>query len=52
MFGKKYMGIVRTSFLINPDGNIHKIYDKVKPAGHAESVFIDLKHAQEEKVSA
>jgi len=52
MFGKKYMGIVRTSFLINPDGEIVKIYDKVKPAGHAEAVLIDLKHAQEEKVSA
>ena len=52
MFGKKYMGIVRTSFLISPDGVIERIYDKVKPATHAEEVLKDIRYLQSEHVSA
>lgn len=43
MFGKKYMGISRESFLIDPEGNIAKHYEKVTPAVHAEEVLADLK---------
>lgn len=43
MFGKKYMGIVRTTFLIDPDGNIIKKWDKVKVLGHNEEVLKELK---------
>lgn len=39
MYGKKYMGIERTTFLINKDGKIAKIFNKVKPAGHANQVL-------------
>ncbi|MDB5081247.1 MAG: ahpC/TSA family protein [Chloroflexi bacterium] len=39
MYGRKYMGIERTTFLINPDGTIGYIWRKVKPAGHAEAVL-------------
>lgn len=39
MYGKKYMGVERTTFLIGPDGKILKIFAKVKPAGHAEQVL-------------
>ncbi len=39
MYGRKYMGIERTTFLINSDGAIGKIWRKVKPAGHAEEVL-------------
>jgi peroxiredoxin Q/BCP len=39
MYGKKYMGIERTTFLIGPDGKIRRIFHKVKPEGHAEEVF-------------
>ena len=42
MFGKKYMGIQRDSFLIDEDGNIIKHYKKVKPAGHVDEVLKDL----------
>ena len=42
MYGKKVMGIVRTTFVIGPDGNIEKIYDKVKAEGHAAAVLGDL----------
>lgn len=43
MYGRKYVGTVRTSFLINPEGKIVKIYEKVKPADHASEVLQDLK---------
>ncbi|PIR85343.1 thioredoxin-dependent thiol peroxidase [Candidatus Kaiserbacteria bacterium CG10_big_fil_rev_8_21_14_0_10_45_20] len=43
MMGKTYKGIARTSFLIDPDGVIQKIYEKVKPEVHAEEVLADLK---------
>jgi hypothetical protein len=39
MYGKKVMGIVRTTFLIGEDGKIEKIFSKVKPEGHAEEVL-------------
>lgn len=42
MMGKTFMGIVRSSFLIDPDGIIKKIYAKVKPEVHAEEVLSDL----------
>lgn len=42
MFGKKFLGIKRSSFLIDPSGKITKIYDKVKPAEHAAQVLADL----------
>lgn len=38
MCGKEYMGIVRTTFLINPEGKIEKIWEKVKVKGHVEAV--------------
>jgi peroxiredoxin Q/BCP len=42
MYGRKYMGTVRTSFLIDPSGKIAKIYEKVKPELHAAEVLADL----------
>src|SRR5580700_3556968 len=39
MYGRKYMGIERTTFLIGDDGKIAKVFEKVKPAGHAEQVL-------------
>ena len=38
MFGRKYMGVVRTTFVIDGDGRISKIFRKVKAEGHAEDV--------------
>ncbi|MCZ6671897.1 MAG: thioredoxin-dependent thiol peroxidase [Verrucomicrobia bacterium] len=37
--GREYMGIHRVTFLIGPDGNIQKIWTKVKPAKHAAEVL-------------
>ena len=39
MYGRKYMGIERSTFLIGKDGKIKKIFHKVKPEGHAEEVY-------------
>ena len=39
MYGKTYMGVMRTTFVIGPDGKIKHIFEKVKPAGHAEEVL-------------
>ncbi len=41
--GREYMGIARTSFLIDPEGKIAKIYEGVKPEAHPEEVLSDLK---------
>jgi thioredoxin-dependent peroxiredoxin len=42
MYGKKVMGIERSTFVIGPDGKIEKIYQKVKPEGHAKEVLEGL----------
>jgi thioredoxin-dependent peroxiredoxin len=46
MYGKKVMGIERTTFLIGPDGKIAHIFNKVKPDGHAEEVLAHVKAAK------
>jgi peroxiredoxin Q/BCP len=45
MYGKKVMGVARTTFIIGPDGKIKHIFEKVKPEGHAEEVLAYLKEA-------
>jgi peroxiredoxin Q/BCP len=42
MYGKKVMGIERSTFVIGPDGKIEKIYARVKPQGHAATVLAEL----------
>jgi peroxiredoxin Q/BCP len=42
MYGKKVMGIARTTFVIAPDGKIEHIYGNVKAKGHAAQVMEDL----------
>ena len=37
-YGKTYMGVERTTFLIGPDGRIAHVFKKVKPQGHAAEV--------------
>lgn len=39
MYGRKYMGIERATFLIGPDGEIKQVWRKVKVPGHAEAVL-------------
>ena len=42
MYGRKYMGIERSTFLLDEDGKITKEYRKVKAKGHAEQVLLDI----------
>ncbi len=42
MYGKKVMGIERSTFVIGPDGRIEKVYAKVKAHGHAAAVLSDI----------
>lgn len=46
MYGRLFFGIKRTSFLVDPNGKIVRIYEKVKPAEHATQVLADLKELQ------
>ena len=41
--GKEYMGMIRNSFVVDPSGNIEKIYTKVKAAIMADHIITDLK---------
>jgi thioredoxin-dependent peroxiredoxin len=43
MYGKKYMGVERTTLLIDRDGKIARIWPKVKVPGHAEEVLAAAK---------
>lgn len=43
MYGKKYMGVERTTFIIDEEGKILKIFPKVKVNGHVEEVLQVLK---------
>ncbi len=42
MYGKKYMGIERTTFIIDEDGKIKKVFPKVKVDGHYDEVIAEL----------
>jgi len=42
MYGKKVMGVERTTFVIDEEGKINKIYPKVKVKGHAAKVLAEL----------
>lgn len=39
MYGRKYMGVERTTFLVDRDGRIARVWQKVKVPGHAEEVL-------------
>jgi thioredoxin-dependent peroxiredoxin len=39
MYGRTFMGVLRNTYLIGPDGKVARIWEKVKVAGHAEEVL-------------
>jgi peroxiredoxin Q/BCP len=49
MYGKKVMGVARTTFIIGPGGKIEHIFEKVKPDGHSEQVLEYLKESARAK---
>lgn len=42
MYGREYEGVLRSTFVIGPDGRIERVYRKVKPAEHAAQILEDL----------
>lgn len=47
LYGREFMGVVRSTFLIDPDGKIAHIWGKVKVAGHIEDVMNKLEEMKE-----
>ena len=43
LYGRKFMGIERTTFVVGPDGKIAKVFSKVKVKGHVSAVLADCK---------
>jgi peroxiredoxin Q/BCP len=43
MYGKKYMGVERTTFVLDSEGTIKKIFPKVKVEGHVAEVLAAVK---------
>ena len=43
LYGKKFMGIVRSTFIIDKNGVIRKIFPKVKVKGHVEEILNEIK---------
>ena len=52
MYGRTYLGVARTTFVIGPDGRIEEIYAHVKPQGHAEAVLAFLRSGQRKPQAA
>jgi len=46
MYGKKYIGVIRSTFIISPDGVIKYANYKVKPDNHAQEIIEELKKLQ------
>lgn len=42
MYGKKYMGVARTTFLLDSEGKVEQVWEKVKPEGHETEVLAAL----------
>jgi peroxiredoxin Q/BCP len=49
LYGRTFMGTERTTFLIDGNGIVKKVYRKVKPKGHAQVCLLDLKTPTEPK---
>jgi len=45
MYGRKVMGVARTTFVIGPDGKIEHVFEKVKPEGHGKEVLAFLQQS-------
>lgn len=46
MYGREYLGVVRSTVLIDPEGKVHFLWEKVKVKGHAEEVLHKIKEIQ------
>lgn len=46
MYGRKYMGVERTTYIIDPKGKIARVFEKVKVPGHVDAVIAALQELQ------
>ena len=44
LYGKSFLGIIRKTFIINEDGYVEKIIEKVKTKEHSKQIFAELSH--------
>ena len=51
-YGRKYMGVARRTFLVDPEGKIARTWPKVKPEGHAAEVIAALEDAKASRAAA
>lgn len=51
MYGRRVMGTERTTFLIDENGIVRKVYRKVKVKGHVEDCLLDLRHTASHEAS-
>jgi peroxiredoxin Q/BCP len=51
-YGRKYMGVKRSTFLVDPDGKIARAWPTVKPEGHAAEVLAAIDEARSERAVA
>ncbi|SMO38185.1 peroxiredoxin Q/BCP [Balnearium lithotrophicum] len=49
MYGREYFGVVRTTYLIDPEGTVRKVWKRVRVKGHADKVLETLRKLQEER---
>lgn len=49
MYGREYYGVVRTTYLIDPEGKVAHVWKRVKVKGHAETVLNKIKELREGK---
>ena len=48
-FGRTYVGIFRTTFLIGEDGKVLHVFEKVKPEGHAQEILAKIEELDKKK---
>ncbi len=51
MYGKAFWGVDRITYLIAPDGTVHHVFTKVKPASHADEVLTAIQQAKQQNGS-
>jgi peroxiredoxin Q/BCP len=52
MLGKEYMGVARSTVIINPEGKVARVFEKVSASEHPAEVLAALKELQEEPLQA
>jgi thioredoxin-dependent peroxiredoxin len=48
--GKEYMGVIRSTFLVNEKGIVFKVFKKVKPLGHSQEVLNEFENSSLDSV--